>query len=334
MKSFGFQWHLTDRCNLRCTHCYQDTFSSAGQRPLEEIRFMADRIFSNMENTIVTVNLTGGEPLLLPYLFEIVEYLDNFSCVEEINIITNGTIATQETISDLGSRPQIKTLKISLESCERNINDAIRGRGNFERLSSNLELFKKSGKETVLMMTLAKFNIESIKKTVEWARKRGLNGIIFERFVPFGRGRELISQVLDSVTWRQAVHAIVCAAGLNFSDRELAPYRAFWLRLDSDEDDRLKGALCNLGDESMALMPDGTVYPCRRLPVPVGNILKDDLSTIRNRLKKMHPRQLMLRIKGDKLCRCDEEECTGCRALAYALYGDYLADDNQCILSN
>jgi len=39
---FGFQWHITDRCNLRCTHCYQDDYSGSNEMRLDDLKRIAD----------------------------------------------------------------------------------------------------------------------------------------------------------------------------------------------------------------------------------------------------------------------------------------------------
>ena len=41
---FNFQWHITEKCNLRCTHCYQEDYSSADEMSFEELKSVADRL--------------------------------------------------------------------------------------------------------------------------------------------------------------------------------------------------------------------------------------------------------------------------------------------------
>ena len=40
-KAFGFQWHVTDRCNLRCRHCYQHRFDDGADLPLAALTAIA-----------------------------------------------------------------------------------------------------------------------------------------------------------------------------------------------------------------------------------------------------------------------------------------------------
>ena len=43
---FGFQWHITDRCNLRCTHCYQEDYSGSDELDFDGLRQIARRLLT------------------------------------------------------------------------------------------------------------------------------------------------------------------------------------------------------------------------------------------------------------------------------------------------
>jgi len=293
---------------------------------------MADEIFDSLADRTVSINLTGGEPFLLPHLFDLIEHLHGFANLEEIHIITNGTKAGEALLEGIESSPKIGTLKVSLESVRSETNDAIRGRGNSKRVDASIEKFLATNRPVVLMVTLARYNFDHVAETIEWARARGLAGVIFERFVPLGRGRGVASQVLSARYWRAAVKGIAEASGTDAEPEKLAAYRAFWVRF-GETTPELRGALCNLGDEAMALMPDGTVYPCRRLTVPQGRLLETSFDEVLARLGEFRFSELRSRVIGDRCGPCRVSDCVGCRALAHALTGDLLADDPQCFSS-
>jgi len=332
MKTFGFQWHLTDRCNMRCAHCYQEGFASDGEQGLETLKAAAGRIFAALPDRRVSINLTGGEPLLLPILFDLIEHLHTYPTLDEVNIITNGTVASDDVIKGIGSFPRVSTLKVSLESADAKINDRIRGEGNLSCVRENIASFRRAGKSIVLMMTLSRFNLASLEDTVRWSREAGMDGVIVERFVPLGLGRGFANQALLPQDWESALHAIARASGIGVDPETLLPFRAFWLSMGPCANP-LRGALCNLGGESMALMPDGTVYPCRRFPIVVGNILNEPFEGILKRLEAYCPSEIRPKLNGVRCRTCAVEGCAGCRAIALALTGDALADDPQCPLS-
>jgi MoaA/NifB/PqqE/SkfB family radical SAM enzyme len=78
---FLIQWHLTERCNLKCRHCYQE-----GAGPVRELsRAQVFRVIEEIARMLQdwrqaygidfqpSFNVTGGEPFLRPDLFEILE---------------------------------------------------------------------------------------------------------------------------------------------------------------------------------------------------------------------------------------------------------------------
>lgn len=331
-QTFGFQWHLTDRCNLRCAHCYQEGYTSQGEQSLDALKDAADRIFAAIPDRAVSVNLTGGEPLMFPGLLGLIEHLHSFPVLEEVAIITNGTVVTDEIIEGLKAFPRVSCLKVSLESGDAGTNDRVRGPGTLSCVLRNIPQLRRAGKSIVLITTLARYNLASLEGLVRLARDEGLDGVIVERFVPLGQGRGLADQALGPEDWGAASQAMARMGGDDNDSSDLLPFRAFWVSMEPCAD-TLRGALCNLGDESMALMPDGTVYPCRRFPMAVGNVFSEPFEGILARLESFRPSAIRSRLTGRLCSACSVEGCAGCRALALALSGDALADDPQCPLA-
>ncbi len=126
--SLDFQWHLTNRCNLRCRHCYQEAFEDEN---LPELSLLAGRLLQGLEelDRQTVLNLTGGEPLLLgEELFRLLALLDRHPRVLEVMLITNALLIDRRTVAELASFAKLTTIKVSLEGMER-VNDAIRGGG-------------------------------------------------------------------------------------------------------------------------------------------------------------------------------------------------------------
>jgi len=68
---FYIQWHITNVCNLRCRHCYQEDFSKSKDLDWSRLKKVSDNILAAMKewNRAACIHLTGGEPLLKPDLF-------------------------------------------------------------------------------------------------------------------------------------------------------------------------------------------------------------------------------------------------------------------------
>ncbi len=328
MEEFGFQWHLTDRCNLRCRHCYQDDFSPRGELGTADLDRLVQNLLGALEGVRISINLTGGEPFLYPHLERVIDRLESSAAIEEFNIITNATVLPDERLVFLARQKKLGLFKVSLESSRAETNDSIRGPGNLEKVTAGIRrLIDAAAHPVAIMMTLARWNLEDIGSTVALARELGACGVIFERFVPLGTGGQLRDQTLDAADWLRAVGYILEESGLDCRPQDLPAFHAFWLNFSWG----LKGAACNLGS-SMALMPDGTVFPCRRLPLELGNALGGEFSAILRRIEEFRPGRLKERLTGLLCSNCPLEDCAGCRALAAARRGDWLADDPRCPL--
>ncbi|MCX7957545.1 MAG: radical SAM protein [Deltaproteobacteria bacterium] len=331
MEFFGFQWHITDRCNLRCLHCYQDVFSRERERDIKTLKSYAEKIFLSGVAERIAVNITGGEPLLYPDIIELLEYINDFNSCSEINIITNGTFINDELISVIKSLPKVRYLKISIESPDEKINDRIRGQGNLKEVTENLEKFRQTKKDILIMMTLASYNFRETLGMVEYVRNNSLSGVIFERFVPLGNGKRLKGEFLKRYEWKSVIEDILRISGVGLNPEEVAQYKAFWL-LSGREKMYLRAALCNLGQDSMALMPDGSVYPCRRYNKKVADINDESFENIVKVLSLYEIKNIKSRLSGEICGLCGFEDCVGCRALVYAITGDESEDDLQCFL--
>jgi len=273
---FGFQWHITWRCAGRCKHCYQSDTESDAELPVDALKHIADGIMGAVSGP-VTINITGGEPLLYQCshgVFDLMAYLSEFHNLGELNIITSTSGMDRQTIRDLKALPKLAYVKVSLEFHDPLINDSIRWPGHYAMTLGNIRKLADAGLRVIVMTTLSKQNYQSVAGLCALAESLSTHGVIFERFVPLGRGATTMrDSVLTAKEWREVLSAIAGIAGEETG--ELSPYKAFWV-----DGATVSGAPCCLGPTSMALMPDGTVYPCRRVPTPAGKLPDDGMERI------------------------------------------------------
>jgi AdoMet-dependent heme synthase len=148
-----------------------------------------------------------------------------------------------------------------------------------------------------------------------------------ERLIPEGRGESFRDQLLSSEELKKLYESIYEIA-LQKRGTRILMYRPVFNLVAPD--DSSVGALCSIGNNALTVMPDGAVYPCRRLPIPIGNILTDGLFAIWYDSEVLWKVRNPENIKG----KCHDCEllanCRGCRAMAYFCSGDYMAEDPQC----
>lgn len=129
-------WELTYACQLRCAHCYTESGRIPSRKlPRDQLLRIAD-ILGAMG--LQSVLLVGGEPLLVPEIFDIGEALRASGTYAVL--YTNGVGVSRELAQRVMSTfPEVH---VSLDGATADIHDAIRGReGAFEHAARTLSLF-------------------------------------------------------------------------------------------------------------------------------------------------------------------------------------------------
>jgi len=328
---FYIQWHITNFCNLRCRHCYQEDFSMSKDLDWRGFEKISNNFLSTIKEWDKTacIHLTGGEPLLKKELFLILDSLNRHPTVSELGIISNGLLFDQEVIKRLSPFSKLTKIKISLDGAEAQVHDSIRRQGTFQKVLQNLSLIKKEERfEIIFMFTVMKRNFQDLPSLLSLCQDLGIQGLILERFIPWGIGREIRGEVLDKSQWKGLVERLLEIFSIEVEEPSLFPYQAFQVSFRGREAELL-GAPCVAGLDGLCIMPEGNLFPCRRFPISVGNLLNDSLREIWEKSEILEKLRRKENLKG-KCGRCDKEGCRGCRSLALSLTGDYLAEDPHC----
>ncbi len=328
--SFHIQWHITNFCNLRCEHCYQEDFSKKDDLDWEGLKKISNNILGtlNQWNQTATIHLTGGEPLLKQELFLLLEDLNGSPVVEELGIITNGLLFNQDVIQKLSKFSKLRKVKISLDGPDEETNDSIRQADAFSRVVRNISLIKKKHSfEVILMFTVMRRNFRGLSAFFELSQELHTDGFIIERFIPWGRGRERIDEVLSKEEWGELIQTLLDLFSID-EKNALLPFQAFQVNFNGEEPELL-GAPCVIGRDGLCIMPEGSAFPCRRFPIPIGNLMTESLKEIWESSSLLHQLRRKENLKG-RCGKCEIEDCRGCRSLALALTGDYLGEDPHC----
>lgn len=125
-------WECTQRCNFACIHCGSDckVSSAVKDMPFEDFRKVLESIKSQMDVSTLTINITGGEPLVRKDLEECGRAIYDMGIAW--GIVTNGWLLSQDRLASL-LKAGIHGMTISLDGIGE-VHDWMRGReGAFDR---------------------------------------------------------------------------------------------------------------------------------------------------------------------------------------------------------
>jgi radical SAM protein with 4Fe4S-binding SPASM domain len=335
-REFYFQWHVTEHCNRRCLHCYHERYDSQDELSDDALLGVARLLTDALEvwDRSGAISLTGGEPWLRrSAVLAVIDELTHSGRVHRIDLLTNGVLVDDASCADLVERPLVRRVQLSLEGSTPEIHDAVRGAGSFQETEAAVRRLKRHGLTVAVMMTVSRHNAADVTATIERAAEWGADVFTVDRFIPEGQSRGLQGWLMSPSEVRQTferVHSWTRAhAGPRAqSGPRVLMYRPLFCLVEPDTHD--VGAMCSVGVNALTLMHDGTVYPCRRLPLPLGNVLRDSLHEIWYASPVLWAARSPSRLKG----RCSSCQyvpvCRGCRAMALAVRGDWLEEDPQC----
>lgn len=345
---FMIQWDLTERCNLRCGHCRQEG-PLPGEMPFPDIMAAFQDIIDTARSWedasgklfVPRFTITGGEPFLRGDLARVLEILThpNF----EVFLCTNGTLVDRDRahmLADLG----IAGVQVSIEGPD-DLHDSVRGEGNFDRAIDGIDHLLDAGLKVTVHVTLSQLNAQCMMKVIAFASHMGVHRIGCSRLLPCGRGGALAIPTFSPNEVKSLYQSLFALELRNIEIVSGDPLAALakpkgaakgrGKRKNSHAHEQLPRGGCAAGVSGITLLPDGTMLPCRRLGIPLGNLRDDSLREVWAASPVLDALRSKDRYPG-KCGRCSRwENCRGCRAIAYAasaLQGrpDLLADDPQC----
>jgi len=278
-----------------------------------------------------SIHFTGGEPLLYKGLWDVAAHARQRGF--KVAILTNGCLVDGDA-AEKASSLKISDIQISLEG-PADIHDSIRGAGSFAASLRGARFLADAGVYVSANMTLSRLNMKRIEEAASIARSAGFSALGLSRLVPCGSGAGLLESMLKP---RELKAAYRKALALNCPSFEVVsgdPLAGVLSGYKPSPDSPLALSGCSAGFSGITITSDGSVMPCRRMGIKIGNLRKRSLRQIWAGSKIL--RQLRKRDSYNGECgNCALwASCRGCRAVAYAcskLSGapDLFVDDPQC----
>ncbi len=178
-------WEWTYACNLQCVHC----LSSSGTRDPNELTTpeMKAIVDDLHDLQVFYINVGGGEPMLRPDFFEVVEY-----CVSRgvgVKFSTNGGLINAEKAKRLAALDYVD-VQISLDGIDEGTNDKVRGDGSYAKAIRAMDHLRDAGFGPFkISVVMTRDNVEQLDEFEALADAYGAE-LRLTRFRPSGRGAD------------------------------------------------------------------------------------------------------------------------------------------------
>ncbi len=253
------QLEITNKCNLRCKHCYLGEYE-------ENIDYiMVESLISQAKDMgVVNFDITGGEPLLYPEIEKILSKILEMGM--KIVVFTNAVRLPQKVKLLIDKYYGIQ-FKISLDGWDAESHDYIRGRGTYKKTIENIKTIKNSNVPVSINVVLNSKNIIGVNKFQELSKELN-TPFIYDRFLPFVRNDFL------SITDEEYINTITKIEGFQRQCNSVTV-----------ESSNLESYYCEAGNSYVYIRSNGDVVFCPTLSSSGfcgGNIFSENLSTIWN----------------------------------------------------
>ena len=338
-----FYYETTLACDLVCKHCRASAQEEADPEELstDEAKRLLDQIATFDRKPMVV--FTGGDPLKRADLFELIPHALEQGL--QIAVTPSATpLATREAFEKLYAAG-VRRLGISLDGADAATHDAFRGfEGSYARTMEMLDTAKELGFGVQVNTTVTRRNVDQIDAIAENLEGHGIMMWAAFFLVPVGRGMEeerISPEEYEEVFAKLYRHSKTKSYAVKTT--EAPHYRRFVLQQGGDPlagpggeasaKHRGHRAPLGVGDGKgiMFVNHKGEIFPAGFLPLCCGRFPQSSVvDTYRN-----HPAFIALRdpdhLKGN--CgRCEYRQvCGGSRSRAYAVTGDPLETEPDCV---
>lgn len=348
---FTIAWELTRACAFACRHCRAE--AQPGRDPRELSTNEAFRIIDQIKefgDPILVI--TGGDPMMRRDLYEILTY-----AVEQ-GLRTSLTPTTTRLVtSDALERAReagVRRVAISIDGPSAEAHDAFRGfAGSFEIAQNIAREIADSGLSLQVNTTVSRHNLHLLEEMVAVVARLGV--VQWSLFFLVPTGRALVGDMISPDEHEKAFHWLYDLsrrAPFDIKSTAAPAYRRVVIQREREKtlaaaaaaqpaplagagyryadglDRPAKGV--NDGRGFCFISHVGDVCPSGFLPLSAGNVREQSVVEVYRHSALFRDLRDPAALKG-RCGRCEfREVCGGSRARAYALTGDYLAEDPSC----
>lgn len=332
-------WEVTRSCNLACRHCRAEAHLEPypGELDHEEALRLIDT-FTQVGRPIVI--FTGGDPMMRKDVYELVRYTHDKGLICAFS--PNGTLITPGNAVKI-REAGVDRCSISIDGHDAASHDAFRCvPGAFDASLRGMRCLKEAGVPYQINTTVTKNNLKSFHKIFHLCEELGAVAWHIFLLVPMGRASGLADQVITAEEYEEVLHWLyqfrkttsmhlkaTCAPHYYRIMRQEAHREG--VQVDHTTfgmDAYTRGCLGGTG--FCFISHTGQVQPCGYLELDCGNVRTTPFPEIWR--KSEYFRQFRTQSCYEGKCGVCEyhKVCGGCRARAYSLTGNHMAEEPLC----
>jgi len=328
-------WEVTRSCPLACKHCRAAARPEPypGELSTDEGRRLLDNIASFARPTII---LTGGEPMLRPDIYDLAAHAHGLGL--PVVMAPCGTLVDDAAVARM-KRAGIRCISLSIDGATAESHDAFRGApGAFDAAVGAAAAARLGGLDFQINTTITRHNRGELRAIRDLAARLGAR--VFNPFllVPTGRGRDLAGQEISPEEYEQTLEWLAGQEGRGRIAIRVtcAPHYARIVRRRHKGGGREAAPAPSgcLGGKAFAFISHlGKVQICGFLETECGDLRREGLD-----FRKIWETSEVFRRMRDvdayhgKCGVCEYRQvCGGCRARAFAMTGDDLAEEPFCV---
>jgi len=251
--------YITERCQLRCGHCYMgDRLERGLMLSYEEAAGIIERSRA-LGGEYIT--FLGGEPTLHP---ELPRMVDHALAVGFRQVMINSNGLLERTIEKIAPE-KLHYISFSLDGATAETHDGIRGAGTFEKSVPCIARTVAAGYAVRIICTISQQNVHDAEALLELADRLGVAMVNFHVFSEEGRGIANASRwSLDPSEWIDFYERLEQIKDSYRTSIWYPPTYATQDRLERYVDEGYRGCVgCSL--DRLSIFPDGKAYVCSLL---------------------------------------------------------------------
>lgn len=333
-------WEVTRSCNLACRHCRAEarTEPYEGELSTKEALNLIDT-FPQVGKPIII--FTGGDPMMRKDVYELVAHAKSKGLVCAFS--PNGTLITPDNAQKL-KECGVDRCSISIDAATADTHDYFRGMPNaFNDAMRGIKYLKEAGVPFQINTTVTRHNLEHFKEIYRLCEDIGAQAWHIFLLVPTGRGADLEKQMISAQEYEKVLRwfydfrktakmelKATCAPHYYRIMRQAAkaenmPVTPKYFGMDAFS----RGCLGGVGFCFISHV--GQVQPCGYLPLNCGNIREQEFPEIWKNSEVFQNLRNPQAYKGKCGVCSYHNVCGGCRARAYSMKDDYMAEEPLCL---